>query len=309
MTQDAGWDIIGFGVAAVDDVITARRLPLPNAKDKLLASSRMGGGQTATALVAAARLGCRCFYAGHFGHNEHSEFVRDIFRREGIAFREEVEFPAASPTHAIVIVDAANGDRSILWTSDGVVPPHIGDREKSFIALSSCLMVDQNFPECQIEAAACARGREIPVVGDFERIENGLVERLVALTDHLIVPLGMAADWLGDKDPERLVGKMLARGGRRLASVTDGVNGAWYAASDDPGAVRHQPAFVMPKVVDTNGCGDVFHGAYAACLVQGRPPGERIRRAAAVAAMKTRMMGGQTGTPRLEELETFLRPG
>lgn len=305
--HEVGWDIIGFGAAAVDDVFTARRLPAPNTKERLVAYRRMGGGQTSTALVAAARLGCRCLYAGHFGDNEHSEFVRDIFRGEGIAFREEVEFPDAGPTYAVVIIDAANGDRSILWTTDDVVLTRIGEAEKRYIASSRCLMVDQIFPECQVAAADFARGLGIPVVGDVERVEDGLVERLLSLVDHLIVPLEMASNWLGEKSPERAVAALLNQDGRKVACVTDGVNGAWYAVAGDVRGVRRQPAFVMPEVVDTNGCGDVFHGAYAASLVRGYPPEECLRRAAAVAALKTRKVGGQTAAPSLDELEEFLR--
>jgi sugar/nucleoside kinase (ribokinase family) len=59
--------------------------------------------------------------------------------------------------------------------------------------------------------------------------------------------------------------------------------------------------------VDTTGCGDVFHGAYAAALVRGMGVEERVRFAAAAAALKATRRGGQAGAPTLEEVETFLR--
>ena len=73
-----------------------------------------------------------------------------------------------------------------------------------------------------------------------------------------------------------------------------------------PGPSYHQPSFTV-KEVDTNGCGDVFHGVYAAGLVKGMPAAERIRFASAVAACKATRPGGQQGIPRWEEAARFSR--
>jgi sulfofructose kinase len=58
--------------------------------------------------------------------------------------------------------------------------------------------------------------------------------------------------------------------------------------------------------VDTTGCGDVFHGAYAAGLAQGLGLDERLRLAAATAAIKATQKGGQTGIPSRAVVEQFL---
>jgi len=60
--------------------------------------------------------------------------------------------------------------------------------------------------------------------------------------------------------------------------ATAGADGAWYG--EDEGDVRHQPAFAV-EVVDTTGCGDVFHGAYASALARGLGLEERVRFSAA----------------------------
>ena len=58
----------------------------------------------------------------------------------------------------------------------------------------------------------------------------------------------------------------------------------------------------MVKAADTTGCGDVFHGAYAASLARGDALEARIRFAAAAAALKAR----QGEIPRLAEVQKFL---
>jgi sulfofructose kinase len=58
---------------------------------------------------------------------------------------------------------------------------------------------------------------------------------------------------------------------------------------------------------DTNGCGDVFHGVYAAALSEGMPASTRIRFASAVAALKATQPGGQKGIPLRPEADRFFK--
>jgi len=83
--------------------------------------------------------------------------------------------------------------------------------------------------------------------------------------------------------------------------VTCGSGGCWSVSATDPEMPRHHPAFTV-MAVDTTGCGDVFHGAYAARLARGDALEERIRVASAAAALKA--SGGEI--PHLEEVEKFL---
>ncbi|MFN8458161.1 MAG: hypothetical protein U0401_26510 [Anaerolineae bacterium] len=57
------WDILGLGVVTVDDPLYVDHYPQPNTKLPIRAKRREGGGLTATALVAAARLGASTAYA------------------------------------------------------------------------------------------------------------------------------------------------------------------------------------------------------------------------------------------------------
>src|SRR5256714_10543455 len=55
---------------------------------------------------------------------------------------------------------------------------------------------------------------------------------------------------------------LLKEKGCRIGGVTMGAKGLlWY---DERGNVRHKPALAVPanEVIDTNGAGDIFHGAY-----------------------------------------------
>jgi len=65
------------------------------------------------------------------------------------------------------------------------------------------------------------------------------------------------------------------------------------------------PGFPI-KAVDTNGAGDVFHGACAVGELRDWSLEWTLTFASAVAAMKCRFLGGRRGIPRLPEVAEFL---
>jgi sugar/nucleoside kinase (ribokinase family) len=68
----------------------------------------------------------------------------------------------------------------------------------------------------------------------------------------------------------------------------------------------YHSAFAV-EAVDTTGCGDIWHGAYAAALARGLALPQRVRFASAAASIKATRRGAQAGAPTLEEVGQFLR--
>ena len=164
------------------------------------------------------------------------------------------------------------------------------------------LFVDHTAPAGMARAARVARSAGIPVVADIERGESERTDELLGLIDHLIVPeeFARAATCLDDAGKAAV---SLMRDGRQAVVVTCGERGSWLAGSGV--GLVHQQAFPV-HAIDTTGCGDVFHGAYAAALVMGMDLPARGRLASAAAALKATRRGGQAGCPTLAEVNSFL---
>src|SRR5262249_17765269 len=127
---------------------------------------------------------------------------------------------------------------------------------------------------------------------------------LLGLVNHLILSRDFAEQLTGIADP-RYAAVALWVEGKDVVVVTYGTEGCWTVSDERSSLARHFPAYPV-ATVDTTGCGDVFHGAYAAALAKGHDLAHRLRFASAAAALKATRPGGQAGIPNREAVEAFL---
>lgn len=301
-TADGVIDVLGLGIVTVDDLLYVDHYPSCEEKVRVRARIRQSGGVTGTALVAAARLGARCAYAGQLGDDPLSDFLRETFTREGIDLSGVDRRHRRVPIHSIIIVDESAGTRTILFEKDESA--YEGEDWPPEDLLRSCrvLFLDHDFSERGVRAARVARGLGVPVVADFERDEAPRFGDLLELADHLIIKENFARRITGLEEPWRAVSSLWREG--RTVVVTCGANGYWWMDREAACEPRLGAAYPV-EVVDTTGCGDVFHGAYAACLARGMAVEERLRTAAASAAIKAMHRGGQSGAPDWDEVMGF----
>jgi sugar/nucleoside kinase (ribokinase family) len=298
----ARFDVLGLGCVAVDDLLYVAAYPPADAKVQVRRRERQGGGLTATALVAAARLGSACAYAATLGDDELSAWVIGRLAAEGIDVTCVRRLPGARPIHSTIIVDEARQTRTIFYDLEGVIGAQLDWPPEDVIRSARVLFVDHFGVEGMTRAVRVAHDAGIPVVADFERDDVPGFADLLAQVDHLIVSRAFAEKLTGEADPTAAA-ITLRTDGRQAVVITCGAEGATYLGADTP---RYQPAFAV-RAVDTTGCGDVFHGAYATALARGLDLAERVRFASASAALKATCRGGQAGSPTRAAVETFLK--
>lgn len=298
------FDLLGLGAVAVDDLIYVDHYPVADAKAHVLRTERQCGGLTATALVAAARMGSRCAYAGVLGTDEISDLAVRRMEEEGIDLRHLQRRAEARTIHSFIMVDGGRNTRNVFADSNGVMGAAPDWPAEEVIASAAVLFVDHFGLPGMIRAARVARRAGRPVVADFERVSGPEFSELVGLVDHLILSWSFAEKLTGSSNPGEAV-ERLWTDDRQVVVVTVGKDGCWYRAVEADG-MEHFPAFPV-GAVDTTGCGDVFHGVYASALARELPVRECIRRASAAAAIKAMSPGGQAGIPTRAQLEEFLR--
>jgi sulfofructose kinase len=298
-------DVLGLGYTAVDELLYVDAYPAADAKVPISRRERQCGGLTATALVAAARAGCRCAYAGTLGEDEHSAFVMERFLEEGIDTAHVRRHENARPVRATIIVGSDCQTRTIFYDLNGVAGPDSTWPPEDVIGNARALFIDHCGVAGMIRAAQIAHKLHIPVIADLENAEDPAFPELLSLVDHLVVSRDFALRISGQSDPAAAA-RALWLPGRRVSAVTCGRDGSWFVTDGDPGIPCHQPAPAV-EVVDTTGCGDVFHGAYAAAVVRGMDIPAAMCFASVAAGLKATRRGGQAGIPRVSEIESYMR--
>jgi len=301
-----GYDILGFGAVAVDDLLYVEEYPPAERKVRVHRQLRQCGGLTGTALVAAARLGARCAYVGVLGDDELSRFVIDGLAREGIDLGHRASRTEARPAHSTIIVDETHKTRTIFARIGEAIGADPQLPDAALIRSARVLLVDHHGLEGTLRAVRIARDAGVHVVADFERNPGPRFPSLVAMVEHLVISERFARELTGDwpSPVEQLLPRLWSPA-RRAVVVTCGADGGWYQVGGPTGDFERYPAFPV-EVVDTTGCGDVFHGAYAVGVAEGQDVAQGVRFASAVAALKATQRGGQAGCPTRAVVEAFL---
>ncbi len=297
------WDVLALGNTAVDDLLYVPHFPAADVKMQVICSQRQCGGLAATAIVAASRLGATTAYAGALGDDELSRLVEATLTIEGVDTTHVVNREDARPIHSRIIV-GQNGSRNIFYEVGGFSGADENQPDEGVIKAARVLLVDRWGVEGMLRAMKIARAEQIPVVGDIERSDFEGFEAWLEWVDHLIVPEGFACRLTGTDTPAEAAHKLWADS-RAVVAVTAGETGCWVLTGAEE-EVQHFPAYTV-EAVDTTGCGDVFHGAYAAALAQGQDVADCIRFAAAASALKATQPGGQSGIPIRTAVEEFLK--
>ncbi|MFW6124596.1 MAG: PfkB family carbohydrate kinase [Pirellulales bacterium] len=300
------FDVLGFGAVAVDELLLVDEYPAAESKVPVRRRERQCGGLTGTALVAAARLGGRCAYAGVIGDDALSQTVLNRLASEGVELAHAVHCRDARPAHSTIIVDERHRTRTVFAGVEGRLGADPSRPSPAVVQAARCILIDHHGVAGSLRAARLARAAGTPVVADFERRPEGAFDELLAAVDHLVVGRRFARRLTGEGDPNRAAERLAGVG--RSVVITCGEEGCWYVDPGPAPAARRQPAFEV-AVVDTTGCGDVFHGAYCLAVARGADVDEAVRFAAAAAALKAEHLGGQSGCPTLEQVEALLLRG
>lgn len=264
--------------------------------------AEMPGGQVATAVLACARLGLRCAYAGRVGDDPAADDALAPLREAGVDVSGVRRVAGAPSQLAIILVDRESGERTILWYRDPRLRIRREDLDRAAIASVRALHLDAGDPEAAAWAARVARDAGVAVVLDADTAEPAIA-RILPHVDFPIVSRSFAEAFTGHSSPREAL-RELAKEAReaRLAVVTLGESGA---LANDGERDYETPAFEI-AARDTTGAGDAFHGGFVWALLRGEDAEGALRAAHGVAAMNCEALGAQGGLPTAEALRAFL---
>ena len=292
--------MVGFGVNTLDLIAVIDGFPEPDTKAPFREFDVQGGGMTATAMVACARLGLSARYIGKIGTDLWARLALRLLSQEGVDVRGVIR-AKGSPGHvSVVLADRGSGQRTLFYRRPEAYTVNPAELDRAAITSGRLLHVDGVDADAAVQAIDWARAAGMRITMDGERVVPG-IEHVWPRVDLLVCNPRFLATVTATSSLEDGLQALAARGPSRVA-VTLAERGV-LALTD--GRFIRVPGFpVVP--VDTNGAGDAFHGACAIGELRNWPFAWTLTFANAVAAMKCRALGGRAGIPNLGEAVRFL---
>ena len=297
------FDYIGIGFCSNDHLAVLPFIPM-DTKVRMLSHRIMGGGPAANSTAGAASLGKSAAFVGTVGDDADGDMILRDFRAQGVDTSMVKVRPGATSAIAYLWIEEKTGNRSCAWTREGLDELTADEINPEAIAAAKILHVDGHNAAGAIAAAKVAREAGVLVNYDAGTHRDGM-EELLGLADLMICSEEFILKLTGLKDAEEAVRQVWAKYRPKVCGATMGVRGSM--AFDGKEFVRC-PAFKVEKVVDTTGCGDLFHTGFAIRYLETQDLMECQRFGAAVSAIKCRGLSGRPpSAPTRAEVEAFLQ--
>ena len=302
--------ILVVGSSNTDMIIKMERIPKPGETIIGGEFASAAGGKGANQAVGAARAGGAVTFIARIGQDMFGDKAIAGFIAEGINV-DYVVRDRTSPSGVALIFVGQNGGNSIAVASgaNAMLTPADVRKARSAFRRAGVVLLQLETPLDTVEAAA-----ELAVEAGAHVILNPaparpLPDKLLRRV-YLLTPNESEAELLTGVSVDNADGAakaadaLLARGVQNVI-ITMGARGALVVGEDLRQLI---PAFKV-KAVDTTGAGDVFNGALALGLAEGRPLLAASRFASAAAAISVTRMGAQASAPTRKEIERLLAAG
>ena len=294
--------IVGIGACVMDTLYNVPFYPTEDTKLRATGSKPAGGGPTATGLVAAQKLGESTAYIGMLSDDNGGVFLKKDFEKYGVDTSLICINSGYRSFSSVIWLSADSSSRTCVFDKGDLPPLVLNEAQKAAIAAADLLMVDGNELDAAVEAARYARENGTKVLYDCGGLYPN-VERLLKYTDIMIPSEEFALGHTGCATAAEAAKKLYDLYAPEIVVVTQGKRGGLIY---DGNTVEYYPIYPA-EVVDSNGSGDVFHGAFAAAVVKGYDYEKCCHFSSAVSAIKCTGIGARESVPDFDTVKAYLK--
>ena len=247
-------------------------------------------------------------FVGRVGRDDFGKNIVAGLKADGIDV-SRIQVDPREPSGIAFIFVGGGGENSIAVASGAnlrLVPGDVSRAGSSF-KKGGTLLVQLETPLAVVSAAvSLARKRGMRVIlnpAPARALPDALLRKVDIITpnEHEAESLtGVKVD--GEEAAGRAADCLHGRGVGTVI-ITLGARGAFVSSGSGGSLV---PAF-KTRAIDTTAAGDVFSGALAVALAEGRPLLEAVRFAQAAASISVTRIGAQPSAPGRAEIERLLK--
>jgi ribokinase len=295
--------IIVIGSSNTDMVVKSKKLPARG--ETILGGTFLmnPGGKGANQAVAAARLNGNVTFVTKTGNDLFGDQSKQLFDIEGINTRFIVKDLKNPSGIALITVDE-NGENCIVVApgSNGTLSAFDIDDEVYGNDPSDVFLMQLEIPVSTVEYVAqkvAEKGNRVILnPAPARELSNDLLNSLCVITPNeveaeLLTGIEVSDALSAEKAAERLFKK-----GIRNVVITMGASGAYLLNQE----VSKLIPVVPVKAIDSTAAGDVFNGALAVALSEGKSLEEAVSFANKAASISVTRMGAQASAPFRKEI-------
>jgi len=289
------------GMSGLDRIMRVGAFATEGSKLYASGYDEIGGGPAATGAVAVQRLGGSAQLVARVGDDVTGHAIRDELAGHGVDIASTRMLAGAQSAASNVTVDD-RGERQITHFAGRGLDIEADWIDAGALAGTRAVLADMGWRRGAERVLKLAAAAGIPTILDADLTFDPRATELLGLADHVVFAEAALARMSGEPDPARALQWARTRVRGPYVGVTIGARG--YLWLED-GVPKHAPGHRV-EVIDTLGAGDVFHGAYALAIAEGRPVADAARFANAAAAIKCTRASGRRGIPLRNEVDTLL---
>lgn len=296
--------IIVIGSSNTDMVVKCKKLPTPG--ETILGGAFLmnPGGKGANQAVAAARLNGIVTFVTKTGNDHFGEQSKLLFEKEGIDTRFLIRDQKNSSGVALIAVDengentivVASGSNATLSAYDIDEEVYVADKEDVYLMQ---LEIPVGTVEYVAQKVSDKGNRVILNPAPARLLSQELLDSVYVLTPNEIeaeILTGIKVE--NASSAERSAKKLLDKGVKNVI-ITMGAAGAYLCTPE----ISKMIPVVPVKAVDTTAAGDVFNGALAVALAEGKDLEEAVGFANKAASISVTRLGAQASAPYRNELD------
>jgi sulfofructose kinase len=251
------FDVVGIGECCVDLVGIVHSMPKENSKKDIFSFRQFVGGSTINALLTLSNLNLKTSFIGAVGNDEYGQFIKKTLEYNNVDIYNVKEKGKKTPFH-FVILSKKNQSRTIFKKKESIILGNLTEYHKFTIKNSKILLVDRHSNSIGLEAVKYAKKNKVLVAFDPSDKYNKYSQDMISLADIFIAPDGFIKNLKNSNNCEKALMEIWNIN-KKTVVLTLGPEGC--IATDGKSIVKVK-RYSKWQTIDTNGAGDVFHGAF-----------------------------------------------
>src|SRR3989344_3989912 len=281
------FDVTGIGTSCVDLIGIVNHMPKENTKKDITSFRQFVGSPVVNALLILANLGCKTSIISTIGNDNYGHFIKQTLTKNNINVYNLKEVDSESRVHFVVVAKKTQSrtifkKKNHLKVLDELTPFHKFTIEKSKI-----LILDRYIDDERLKAVQWAKKHKVKIAFDPSDKFTDFTSKMIQLADIFIAPLGFINYLKNKSNPEAAL-KELWSMNKKIVVLTMGPKGSM---GTDGKSIVCEPRNFKLKIIDTNGAGDVYYGAFVYGVLRNWSLKRNLSFANKIAALKCSILG------------------